>query len=80
MRTGLLIAALGLCLPAQTPPAAEAPTEMKGLPPRAAPADYQAHVDVGTVTLGAEFKGHSVPTLERPFTEDFSRRLLPARQ
>ncbi len=72
LRTAVLIAALGLCLPAQTTPAKDAPGEAKGLPPRAAPADYQAQAQAGTVTLAAEFKGHSAPTLQRPFsTEDY---------
>lgn len=33
----------------------------KGLPPRATPGDYQAHTQVGKVTLAAEFDGHSIP-------------------
>ncbi|MGO9241214.1 MAG: hypothetical protein ACLQBJ_10425 [Bryobacteraceae bacterium] len=70
MRTGLLIAALGLSLAAQTTPAGEPQTESKGLPPRAAPADYQAHAQVGTVTLAAEFARHTVPTMERPFNDE----------
>jgi len=45
---------------------------MKGLPPRATPADYQAHVQAGTVTVAAEFTGHGVPTFEGPLsTEDY---------
>jgi hypothetical protein len=48
---------------AQETPAKEAPpSETKGMPPRATPADYQAQGQAGTVTIGAEFKGHSVPT------------------
>lgn len=53
---GVLLLAAGLGLPAQT-----APTEMKGLPPRAAPSDYQAQAPAGPVTLAAEFKGHALP-------------------
>ena len=42
-----------------------APTsESKGLPARATPADYQAHAQAGTVTIAAEFEGHSVATPE----------------
>ena len=53
-------------------PAAGAPSEAKGLPPRATPGDYQAHVQAGTVTIAAEFAGHSVPTAQGPLTtEDF---------
>lgn len=55
---GASIAALCLC--AQTP----------GLPPRAAPSDYQAQVKAGTVTIAAEFKGHSVTTPEKTLTTE----------
>jgi hypothetical protein len=56
------------------PPAApqQAP-ELKGMPPRSAPGDYQAQMPAGTVNIGAEFKGHSVPTADGGAlsTEDF---------
>ena len=40
--------------------------------PRAAPSDYQTQGKAGMVTIAAEFKGHSVPTLESVLTtEDF---------
>ena len=32
------------------------------MPPRAAATDYQAHGPVGSVTIAAEFLGHSIPT------------------
>lgn len=68
----MLSAAVCLCVPAQTTPGKDPQLESKGLPPRATAADYQAQGQAGTVTIGAEFKGHSVPTLERPFTaEDY---------
>jgi hypothetical protein len=38
--------------------------EGKGLPPRAAPSDYAAHVQAGVVTIAADFTGHSVGTQE----------------
>jgi hypothetical protein len=38
--------------------------DAKGLPPRATPGDYQAHIQAGSVTLAAEFTGHSLPTPE----------------
>ena len=42
------------------------------MPPRATPADYQAQGQAGTVTVAAEFKGHSVPTPQGPLsTEDY---------
>ena len=42
----------------------------KGLPPRATPSDYQAHTQVGSVTIGAEFMGHSVPTPDAIYNSD----------
>src|SRR5260221_6585723 len=36
--------------------------EIRGLSPRATAADYQANAAAGSVTIGAEFLGHSVPT------------------
>jgi len=77
----MLVVPLGtLCVRAQcqAPTAQDAATkeapasESKGLPPRAAPADYQAHTQAGAFTLAAEFVGHSVPTPEATYsTEDF---------
>ncbi len=66
LKIGLLIAVAGLCLQGQTPPAPgkEAATESKGMPPRTAPGEYQAQAQAGTVTIAAEFKGHSVPTMQ----------------
>jgi hypothetical protein len=61
-RTLLIVAALGLCAQGQDTPNREAPTnEVRGMPPRAAPGDYQAHAAAGTVTVAAEFLGHSIP-------------------
>ncbi len=58
-----------LCLSGQQP---NPPRENTGLPPRDAPADYQFQTKVGTVTIAAEFAGHSVPTPEGPLAnEDF---------
>ena len=68
----VLSAAICLCAQGQDTPAKGAPIEAKGLPPRATPADYQAQVQAGAVTVAAEFKGHSVPTPQGPLsTEDF---------
>src|SRR6266849_3418653 len=36
--------------------------EIRGLPPRTTASDYQANAAAGTVTIGAEFLGHAVPT------------------
>lgn len=46
--------------------------EAKGLPPRLTPGDYQTHAQAGTVTIAAEFKGHTVPNPQGPLTtEDY---------
>ncbi|MBI4873769.1 MAG: hypothetical protein HY822_03940 [Acidobacteria bacterium] len=72
LRIGVLIAAACVCLQGQNAQSGDAQSEAKGLPPRATPADYQAQAQAGTVTLAAEFKGHSVPTLQGPLsTEDY---------
>jgi hypothetical protein len=71
---------LGLVLPlfavmsaGQSPETKDAPaSDFKGLPPRANPSEYQAQGKAGTVTIGAEFAGHSVPKIEGPLnTDDF---------
>ena len=63
------------CLCAQQPAPQNGetrPNEAQGLPPRAAPTDYQTQAQVGAVTIGAEFAGHSVPTPEATYsTEDY---------
>jgi hypothetical protein len=52
--------------------AARGPEASKGLPPRATPADYQTHAQAGTVTIAAEFAGHSIPDPQSALsTEDF---------
>src|ERR1039457_6139497 len=61
--TVVLIPALCLCAPGQNTQSKDPQaSEAKGIPPRAAPADYQAQAPAGTVTVGAEFIGHSIPT------------------
>src|SRR5882757_3766184 len=73
LTTGILIPITALCLCAQAPgaPGKEAPgNEIKGIPPRAAPTDYQAHAQAGTVTIAAEFKGHSIPTSLGPLSSE----------
>ncbi len=69
-RTAVLILSMGLSLEGQNAPGRDAPPEAKGLPPRAAPGDYQFQVLAGTVTIAAEFTGHSLPTLEGPLTTE----------
>ncbi len=71
LRDGVLMAALCLCAPAQTAPGSDAPKKaVEGVPPRAAPTDYQAHAQAGAVTIGAEFAGHDIPTLEGSLTSE----------
>jgi hypothetical protein len=63
LRICVLIAAICVCVQGQSTP---------GMPPRATPADYQAHAQAGTVTIAAEFTGHSIPTLQGALsTEDY---------
>jgi hypothetical protein len=72
MRIVVLIAAIGICLQGQSTPTTDAQVEAKGMPPRAAPADYQVQAQAGTVTVAAEFTGHSVPILQGALsTEDY---------
>jgi len=51
-------------------PAPIVASETKGMPPRAAPTDYQVQAKVGTVTLAADFDGHAVPTLEAAYSSE----------
>src|SRR5258708_10894838 len=66
LKIGLLATAICLSMQAQTAPVPTAPVkdEAKGLPPRTTPAEYQAQGKAGTVTIAAEFKGHSIPTMQ----------------
>ena len=65
---GAVIGAALLCGQASTP--VPVPPEYKGIPPRAAAADYQFQAPAGKATIGAEFTGHSFPTLEGPLTNE----------
>jgi len=72
LKIGVLFAVIGLCVQGQSTQSNEAQIEAKGMPPRATPADYQAQAQAGTVTVAAEFTGHSVPTLQGTLsTEDY---------
>jgi hypothetical protein len=52
--------------------AALAANESKGMPPRAAPSDYQVQMTAGKVTIAADFDGHSVPTMDSIYaSEDY---------
>jgi hypothetical protein len=72
MRLSILIMAICLGVQGQDTPSKDAPIEARGMPPRATAADYQAQAQAGAVTIGAEFRGHSVPTLQDTLsTEDY---------
>src|SRR5271155_1161961 len=76
LRLGVWIAAIGLfpvCLRAQAPTSPTPPVnDAKGLPPRAAPGDYQAQAKAGEITIAAEFAGHAVPTPDAVYnSEDY---------
>ena len=46
--------------------------DAKSIPPRASAADYQAHAQLGTFAIGAEFTGHAISTAESLLnTEDY---------
>jgi hypothetical protein len=71
---GMALALVGVwCARAQdasSPVAKSSASELKGLPPRATPGDYQAQAKAGSVTIAAEFMGHSVPTPEVTYSSD----------
>src|SRR5579883_872709 len=70
-----------LCAHDQDPASKDAPKETPkdarpigavGLPPRAAPTDYQASAKLGALTIAGDFTQHSVPTHEQLLTtEDY---------
>jgi hypothetical protein len=77
-RTAILVLAswaAAFCVHAQdvqSPTAAGKPAlnELKGLPPRTAPGEYQAQTQAGALTIAAEFVGHSVPTPETIYSSE----------
>lgn len=77
LKAAAAMAALCLTASAQAVPPQEAArdaaaNQAHGLPPRTAPTEYLAHAQAGDVTIGAEFKGHNVPTAQNPLTtEDY---------
>jgi hypothetical protein len=72
LRVFFVILSIVLRLQGQSNPGKDAQTETRGIPPRATPEDYQFHAPAGTVTIAAEFTGHSLPTHQGPLiTEDY---------
>lgn len=61
---------IGFFLNAQAPPPQI--TEARGIPARATAGDYQSQAQAGSVTIAADFDGHSVPTPDAVYnTEDY---------
>jgi hypothetical protein len=76
LRFSICVMAGALCamLGAQTAPAPEAPSPRitKGIPARGSAAEYMGHGAVGSLSIGADFDGHDIPTLQSTLTtEDF---------
>jgi len=66
IRLSLLLAA-AFCIGAQDQPA---PPKAEGIPPRAAPTDYQTHAQAGKLSLAAEFTGHSIMMADATLTSE----------
>jgi len=62
-----LFLAIGVFATAQPKPGLIVST---GVPPRPAPSDYQAQGQTGTITIAADFTGHSIPTPDATFTTE----------
>ncbi|HVW10965.1 MAG TPA: hypothetical protein VHC90_20405 [Bryobacteraceae bacterium] len=76
LRFSICVMAAAFCalLGAQTAPAPETPAvhATKGIPARGSAAEYMGHGKVGALSIGADFDGHDIPTLESTLTtEDF---------
>src|SRR5579872_6271727 len=73
LRNSLWVLALPLGAqhtPVPAPAPAANPAEILRLSPRATPNDYQAHSKAGSVTIGAEFMRHAVPTPQGQFNNE----------
>jgi hypothetical protein len=75
LRTAAAVFVLSAAALCQSTPAQEAPpkeSQIKGLPPRPTPGDYQAHAQAGNVTIAADFTEHAISTPETTLSsEDF---------
>src|SRR5579883_92888 len=67
-RSALLILPAAAVVFAQPAPPREIRAE--GVPPRATPGDYQAHKELGKITIAADFAGHFVTTPDKMLTTD----------
>ena len=71
LRNSLWLAAVCLCAQ-EKPVTAVNPADIPRMRPRASANDYQAHARAGSVSIGAEFMRHAVPTPQGEFsTEDY---------
>jgi hypothetical protein len=80
LRTGILIADVLIVIPGLRAQKPETPTDAQtkeaqgkealGLPARTAPSEYQAQAQAGSISIGAEFMGHSVPTPQAIYSAD----------
>ncbi len=65
LRTVAAILVVSSAVFCETTPQQEEPgkeSQIKGMPPRPTPGDYQAHAKVGDVTIAAEFTEHAIST------------------
>jgi hypothetical protein len=69
LAAGVVAATLSL-YPQSTPAQDAGSAEPQAIPPRATPGDYQAHAQVGAVTIAAEFVGHFLPTSQGTLTTE----------
>src|ERR1035438_3313971 len=80
LRTGILIADVFIAaavVRAQKPDTpSDAQTkeaqakEALGMPPRTAATEYLAHTQIGPISIGAEFMGHSIPTPQANYSSE----------
>lgn len=73
-RTGAAVAVLctaGLCQTAPAPaPEAARESQLKGMPARPTPGEYQAHAQVGQYTIAAEYTEHAIATREATLSSE----------
>jgi len=80
LRTGILIADVFLAATVVRAQKPDTPTDAQtkeaqakealGMPPRTAASEYLAHTQIGPISIGAEFVGHSVPTPQANYSSE----------
>jgi hypothetical protein len=73
--TGLLVTSLLFSVPLAAQEQENQETKLKelpgnGMPPRAAATEYLSQAKAGSVAIGAEFDGHSVPTPDHTYSSE----------